>query len=190
MSVGQMDHLTGTLRRLVFRISELLEADPTEGETERAPTSEWAYPIGQRVSDWAGASVKLTDTIDMANLTWYVIPFNEENFDKAGDFDVTTHKFTCSVAGVYLLSLLFFIYLEDAATLHTRLKVDGLVKLQTTQWNDKVDKLLTYPASISLELAVGEVVHWEAEINTDIPGGTAKMVGEVLGHNALFLRIV
>lgn len=190
MACGNMDYLTGTLRRLVFRITELLEETPTEGETERAPTSEWAYPIGQRVSDWAGACVYLTDNINMANLTWYTIPFNQEYFDKAGDFSIVTHKFTCSVAGVYLLSLMYFIYLNDAATFHFRIKVDDNVKLQTTQWNDKTGKVLTYPAFISLELAVNEVVHWEAVINTDVAGGTAVLVGETQGFNASFLRIV
>lgn len=105
MTTGHMDYLTGILRRLVFRITELLEIEPTEGEEDRAPTSSWAYDHEHDIIGKYGCRVYCSGTFNVAHMEDKLIPFDRADYDIGGEFNLSTYIYTAKYAGKYLAIL-------------------------------------------------------------------------------------
>jgi hypothetical protein len=126
MATGQMDYLTGILRRLVFRITELLEQTPTEGETEKAPTSEWAYNIERSISERWGCGVSLSANFDLTHGNLLLLPFDTIDYDTGDEFDIITHIYTAKTTGIYLVNLRYRGDTMLNSMLHGRIKVNDV----------------------------------------------------------------
>ena len=105
MTIGHADYLTGILRRLVFRITELLEVEPTEGEEERAPTSAWAYSHEHDIIGKYGCRVYCSANFNVGHMEDKLIPFDRADYDIGGEFNLATYIYTAKYAGKYLAIL-------------------------------------------------------------------------------------
>jgi len=105
MTTGNMDYLTGILRRLVFRISELLEEDPTEGEEERAPTSAWAFDHVKNKHELDACHLHMTGPQIIPDDTFTWIEFDTAVFDKQDGLDPLNYKYVFKKEGIYSIGV-------------------------------------------------------------------------------------
>jgi hypothetical protein len=92
-----------------------LETTPTNGQTIKAPNSDWAYKIESEAVTLAGVKTFSSEPVfptqsafrarhttlqAMANATYVKMPFQTEDFDYNSEY--SSSRFTCKVAGLYL----------------------------------------------------------------------------------------
>lgn len=187
MTTGHADYLTGILRRLVFRITELLEVEPTEDETERAPTSEWAFnhanvthrKIGARAYD--GVGQVLTDRVAATKI------FTGETYDFLNDFDLTTEKYTVSVAGLYMVSFCFQVDNPENQNLMVRLRKNDI---EIREWrfglSSNTNNFTVHGMDI-LELDIDDILHFNCWSISDPIGTDLYFEG---GEDETWINIV
>lgn len=144
--------LVNSAGKLIIDPSEIFENPPTNGETAKAPQSDWAYdhwkdpnahharlhdhsnaldgsPIAAAGIPNIGARVYSNANQSIPNLVWTALNFNSERWDTDTIHDTVTNnsRLTCKTAGVYLIaSNVWFVAGGTAAERLARIIINGV----------------------------------------------------------------
>lgn len=187
MTTGHMDYLTGILRRLVFRISELLEADPTEDETERAPTSEWAFDHVADYHNLAGCKIGLSTDCVLVDGVAQDIPFDTKDFDVHDDFDLVNNYFVCPRAGRYLAIVNLRMTTGGDFAIILSIRQNALYKLvKLIEYPDGTQQV-TLTASLILNCSAADNIYVRCQ-STSTPGGTNNTIDDQVVFTNLTIK--